>query len=623
MPDPSRNAAHDSPMGATIVPGGVEFRVWAPNAQLIAVEIDGRPHMPLDREIGGIWAGQIGGIGAGTRYRYHVDGRWGYPDPYSRSQPDGPHGPSEIVDPAAFEWHDSDWPGLTAKGLSIYELHVGAYTPKGTFDALTAQLDAIASLGVTAIELMPVAEFPGRRNWGYDGVNLFAPSHVYGGPEALRRLVDAAHARDLGVILDVVYNHLGPDGNALPQFSSDYLTRHRDTRWGDGFNFDGPNSAMVRRFVIDNARHWLTEYHIDGLRVDAAFTIVDRSPRHILEELATAARSAVPPERQIVMIAETYENDVRYAHTAAEGGLGYDAVWADDFHHVVHARSSREYGGDYEDYTGTLEELARTINHGWLYEGQRSKRLGMQRGTSAKDLAAEHFVYCIDNHDQAANRAFGRRLSHVVGIDQHRAWSAVLLLLPFTPMIFMGQEFAASTEFYYFTDHHAELGEQIRAGRHSEFAENESVEERERRFPDPQALRVFEESRLRLEERDTPVGRGTRALYAELLSLRRNDAVLSRQDRQQMRAYAASDTLLLIHLWHGKEHRLLVANFGVAVEKTQLKTSLPPEISALMWRSLVSTDDARFGGAGGSAQVTNGLLTMPANSAAWLAAGAR
>jgi maltooligosyltrehalose trehalohydrolase len=608
------------PLGATIVNDGVEFRVWAPEARSIDVEIEGLQNTRLDRDDGGVWAGRVRGIGAGTRYRYRIDDRWGYPDPYSQSQPDGPHGPSEVVDPAAHAWRDGAWRGLTAKGLVIYELHTGTFTPEGTFDAIIGQLDQLARLGVTALELMPIAEFPGARNWGYDGVDLFAPSHVYGGPAALKRLVDAAHARGLGVIIDVVYNHLGPDGNYLPQYARDYLTQRHETRWGDAMNYDGPNNGMVRRFVIDNACYWLNEYHFDGLRIDAAFTIFDDSERHILEELATTARASVPSHREVVLIAETYENDTKYVRVPTDGGFGFDAVWADDFHHVVHAMASREHSGYYQDYAGTLDELARTINRGWLFEGQESKYLGILRGTSAGDLPAEHFIYCIDNHDQAANRAFGRRLSYLVGAEQHRAGSAVMLLLPYTPMIFMGQEFAASTGFYYFTDHGPELGEAIRAGRHAEFAVHEQPEEQERRFPDPQDPRMFEESKLKLEERDTGAGAGTLALYSELLRLRKEDAVLSRQDRHDMHAYAASETLLIVHLWHGREHRLILGNVGIALDGTPAHAHVTAALSALQWTAVLSTDDTRFGGGGGAVRFDAELISMPANTVAWLAA---
>ncbi len=613
---------HRPPLGATVVADGVEFRVWAPDASRIDVEIDGRPPTPLARSDDAVWNGLVAGIesGARYRYRYRIDDRWGYPDPYSRSQPEGPHGPSEVVDPAAYAWRDGDWRGLSAKGLCIYELHVGAYTPEGTFDALAAQLDFLAAIGINAIELMPIAEFPGTRNWGYDGVDLFAPSHIYGGPDALKRLVDAAHQRGIGVILDVVYNHLGPDGNYLTQFARDYFSSRHETRWGEGINYDGPNSDMVRRFVIDNACYWLDEYHIDGLRIDAAFTIVDDSSRHILAEIASAARASVPASRSIVMIAETYENDTKYVREAADGGFGFDAVWADDFHHVVHAMASQERSGYYQDYAGTLDELARTINRGWLFEGQESKYLGALRGTTAGDLPAEHFVYCIDNHDQAANRAFGRRLSYLVGVEQHRAWSAVMLLLPYTPMIFMGQEFAASTGFYYFTDHGTELGEAIRVGRHAEFAAHEHPEEQHRRFPDPQDPRMFDESKLKLEERDTGAGAGTLALYSELLRVRKDDAVLSRQDRHDMRAYAASETLVIVHLWHGREHRLIVANFGIALDGTPANAHVTAALSALEWTVVLSTDDTTFGGGGGAVRFDADLISMPANTVAWLSA---
>ncbi|TAK54075.1 MAG: malto-oligosyltrehalose trehalohydrolase, partial [Dehalococcoidia bacterium] len=393
---------------------------------------------PMVRDSGETWYAFVPGIGPGVRYRYRIDDHGLFPDPYSRSQPEGPHGPSEIVDPKAHEWHDDGWPGLRPDGLIVYECHVGCLTPEGTFDALIGQLDTLRRLGVNAIELMPVAEFPGSRNWGYDGVDLFAPSRNYGGPEGLRRLVDAAHARGLGVILDVVYNHFGPDGNYLLQYCPDYVTDRYTTPWGDAVNYDGPRSAMVRRFVVDNACRWLREYHIDGLRLDATFAIFDHSQRHILEEIATAARASV--ERDVVLIAETHENDAGYLRPASEGGFGFDAVWVDDFHHGVHTAASREHSTYYADYDGTLAQLARTIRRGWLFEGQPSKHTGAERGTPSDGLPARSFVYCIQNHDQIGNRAFGRRLSHLVGPGIDRAWAALLLLLPYTPMLFMGQE---------------------------------------------------------------------------------------------------------------------------------------------------------------------------------------
>src|SRR5437764_3744315 len=479
-------------MGSNLVAGGVEFRVWAPDASSIDVEV-GHEYLPLVRQDDGVWTGVVEAAAAGTRYRFRVNGGGPFPDPYSRSQPDGPHEPSAVVDPAAFRWTDDRWRGIDASGLVIYECHVGTYTQEGTFDALAADLDALVALGVTAIELMPVAEFPGTRNWGYDGVDMFAPSRNYGGSDGLRRLVDAAHARGLGVILDVVYNHFGPDGNYLLQYSRDYLTDRYKTPWGDAVNYDGANSEFVRRFAVDNACYWLNEYHIDGLRLDATFAIVDRSPRHILEEIASTARANVPEGRSIVLIAETYENDARYVQAPEKGGLGFDAVWSDDFHHVVHTIASHEHSGYYRDYAGTLDELARTVNRGWLFEGQHSQHLGGSRGTPPDALTAPQFVYFIQNHDQIGNRAFGRRFSHLVGAGGHKFWSALLIMLPYTPMLFMGQEFAASSRFYYFTDHKDELGRQITEGRRREAAEMEHLRDarQQSEIPDPQALETF------------------------------------------------------------------------------------------------------------------------------------
>ena len=608
-----------APLGATIAGDGVDFRVWSPDAARIDVDLRGGRLVAMSRDDDGVWFAHAGGIGAGAHYRFRVDDSWSYPDPYSRSQPDGVHGESEVIDPGVFRWTDEGWHGLTGHGLVIYELHIGAFTREGTFDAAAAQLDELAALGVTAIELMPFVEFPGERNWGYDGVDLFAPSHVYGGPEAMRRFVDTAHAYGIGVIVDAVYNHFGPDGNYLLAYARDYLTDHHQTPWGDAVNFDGERSQMVRRLVLDNVRHWMSEYHIDGMRIDAAFTFRDDSPRHILAEISATARAAVAPERSIVMIAETYENDVRYLRPESDGGLGFDAVWADDFHHTIHARVTNEHGGYYADYEGTLDELARTIEHGWLYEGQQSKHFGAARGTSARDVPAQGLVYCIQNHDQIANRAFGRRMSHGIDAEQYRAWSALLLLLPYTPMIFMGQEFVASTAFRYFTDHPDELGRAVNEGRYAEFAQNESEAERERRFPDPQAEEAFAASQLDLGERNQRPGRDVLALYQALLALRREDAVLREQDRRGLRARAVGDVLVVV-MNGGEERRLIVVNTGDADEISLAGTDVGSAVAGRRWAAVVSTDEVRFGGEGRPASIEAGVIRMAPRSAAWFAA---
>jgi len=607
-------------MGANAVPGGVEFRVWAPRATTVDVEL-GNVYVAMVRDGDGVWSATVADVAPDALYRFRIDGGGAFPDPYSRSQPEGPHGPSQIVDPGAFRWTDDGWPGLSPDGLVIYELHVGTYTAEGTFDALIGELDVLKRLGVTALELMPVAECPGSRNWGYDGVDLFAPSRNYGGPDGLRRLVDSAHQLGIGVILDVVYNHFGPDGNYLGQYSSDYLTGRYETAWGDAVNYDGPNSERVRRFVVDNACYWLDEFHIDGLRLDATFAFFDSSARHILEEIVSSARACAAP-RRVVLIAETHENDVRYLRPPEEGGFGFDAVWSDDYHHAVHTAASHEHSGYYEDYSGSLDDLARTINRGWLFEGQHSKHLGGPRGTRADGVPARSFVYFIQNHDQVGNRAFGRRFSHLVGAAQHKMWSALTLLLPYTPMLFMGQEFAASSRFHYFTDHNEELGRQVTEGRRREFASFAAFADpgAQREIPDPQAIETFYESKLDLRERDEGIGEQLMLLTAELLALRRSDEVLRRQDRVHMRATAAGDDLLLVQLWHGREHCLIVANRGVAVDAPPRSLRIPDILLLLDWTPLISTEERRFGGTDDIVRFDDSLISVPPQTVALLRA---
>ena len=552
-------------MGANPVTGGVKFSVWAPAVQRVEVELDGGRLVPLQPDANGVWSGLVSDAGPGTRYRYRLNGEVARPDPYSRSQPEGPHGPSEVVDPEAFDWQDAGWPGLGIQGLVIYQLHVGTATPEGTFDSLISQLPRLKALGVNAIEPLPVAEFPGYRNWGYDGVDLFAVCHVYGGPSAFKRFVDAAHAHGLGVLVDVVYNHLGPDGNYLRDFSPDYFTERYNTPWGAAINYDGPNSEWVRKLVIDNARFWLHEYHTDGLRLDATHAIFDRSPKHLLAELTQTVRDSLPAGRQAVFIAETSENDVRYLKPVDGGGFGLDAVWADDFHHSLRRYLAGDHEGYYANYEGTLEEVARCIEHGWLYEGQPT--LGGRRkprGTPALDRPAWQFVYVLQNHDQVGNRAFGERLNQQIDLDRFAAASALLLFLPCTPMLFMGQEFAASTPFQYFTDHNPELGRLVTEGRRKEFqAFSEFADPATReRIPDPQAESTFIASRLRVDEAERPPGLELQAFYAALLHLRRTDPVLRDQARERTQPRVLTQDVLAVRRWRGDEERLLIVNFA-------------------------------------------------------------
>lgn len=586
--------------GPTIRPDGVQFTVWAPKAETVDVELfeaSGRVRGQWRLRAGpdGVHQGVVPGVTAGIRYRYRLDGGASYPDPWSRSQPDGVHGASEVVDLDAFPWTDVTWRGLDRDRLIIYEVHVGTYTPDGTFDALAAELPELQRLGVTAIELMPVAEFPGRRNWGYDGVYLYAPYHGYGGSAGLQRLVDAAHRRGLGVLLDVVYNHLGPEGNYLRAFADDFFTDRYATPWGDAINFDGPNSQYVRAFVIQNACYWLRSYHLDGLRLDATHALFDQSPTHLLAELGEVVRQAAGSERSVVLIAEDARNDVRLIRPREQGGLGLDGVWADDFHHAVHVLLTGEREGYYVDYGGTAEEVARTIASGFLYQGELSPYRGAERGTLVTDEPASAFVFCLQNHDQVGNRAFGERLSSLVSPEAYAVASALLLLAPQTPLLFMGQEFAASSPFLFFCDHSPALGALVTQGRRREFARFSAFDDPRRRdqIPDPQAEETFRRSKLDLSERQRHPG--VYALYQELLTLRRGDPVLCQPDRRRTRAVAIGERAVAIYRWNECGERLILANFGPPIKKQAVRAALPPEWLDRPWSVALSTREPRFG----------------------------
>ncbi len=557
---------------------------------------------------------------------YRLDRGQSYPDPASRFQPEGVHGPSEVIDPLAFQWTDDTWSGLARDNLIVYELHVGAYTPEGTFAALTGELAELARLGVTAIELMPVADFAGRWNWGYDGVDWWAPSRAYGRPEELRRLVDEAHGLGLGVILDVVYNHFGPDGAYWRTFSEDYFTERHKTPWGDAINYDGPNSQSVREFVLQNASHWMREYHIDGLRLDATHAIVDDSPTHLLADLATRVRAAAAP-RQAILIAEDERNDVRIIRPKEDGGYGLDAVWADDFHHAVRVFLTGERESYYANYAGSTEEIAQGIAEGFIYQGQISPETGEPRGTRVTDEPGSAFVFCTQNHDQVGNRPFGERLNHQIESGRCAVAAALILFSPETPMLFMGQEFAASTPFLFFTDFNPELGRLVTEGRRSEFAGFRAFADPDMRdsIPDPQEEATFLASKLDLTERRTnaPVYR----LYQELLSLRNGDPVLRNGGRAATRAVAVGAQIVVVHRWCGTAHRVLVANLGAATNLPVDETPGLQDVPVAHWQLLLSTADPQFSGSGREAGLCGGesdrRLVVPARSAAIFAIDAK
>ncbi len=534
-------------LGAWVAEDGVHVRVWAPDVDRVELVLESGARAGthgLERAADGYHAATVAGAAAGDRYRYRLDGRDPLPDPASRFQPEGVHGASQIVDARVFQWTDAAWRPPALAELILYELHVGTFSASGRFDGVIAHLAALKDLGVTAIELMPVADFAGERGWGYDGVDLFAPSRAYGAPDDLRRLVDEAHRMGLAVLLDVVYNHLGPDGAYLGAFSPHYFTTRHQSPWGAGVNLDGPHSRPVREFFIENAQHWLHEYHIDGLRLDATHAIADDSPTPFLAELTDRVHAERP---SALLIAEDSRNLRTMLEPTREGGWGLDGVWADDFHHQMRRHLAGDQDGYYRDYTGTTEDIARTIDEGWFYRGQHSAFAGAPRGTDPRGLARRRFIVCLQNHDQTGNRAFGDRLNIDIDPAAFRAASALLLCLPETPLLFMGQEWGASTPFLYFTDHNEELGRLVTEGRRNEFRHFARFADAEAsaRIPDPQARQTFLESRLRWDERDRDPHAGTLRLYRALIACRRRERAL-RGDGDGCQTLALDEETLLV-----------------------------------------------------------------------------
>ena len=503
--------------------GGTRFDVWAPLANSVIVEVirrDGAERHILYRSDAGVHSGVVAGAVSGKDYVYRLDDGPARPDPVSRLLPTGVHGPTRIVDPAAFTWSDQSWRGIAMADAIIYELHIGTFTPAGTFDAAIERLPYLRSLGITAIEIMPVSQFPGRRNWGYDGASLYAVQESYGGPDGLRRLVDAAHRQGLAVLLDVVYNHVGPEGNYLSEFGPYFSDRSLST-WGDGFNLDGPDSDEVRRYLVQNATYWITEYHFDGLRLDAADRIVDLGALHLLEELAAAVHERGRElGRQTLVIAESDANDPRYIKPVGDGGLGLDAQWSDDFHHAVHAALTGERQGYYADFAD-LTSVGKALTERFVNDGRHSGYRRRRHGRPAAHIPGDRFVICVQNHDQVGNRARGERLSTLVCPDALRLAAAILLLSPYVPLLFMGEEYGESAPFLYFVSHtDPALVEAVREGRRREFAAFAWSGE----VPDPADESTFEQSKLVWARSEQPG-------HAELLMLHRDS-----DDAQKERA---------------------------------------------------------------------------------------
>jgi maltooligosyltrehalose trehalohydrolase len=581
--------------GAFLVDGAARFRLLAPSANTVVLHLLGGPaagDYTMQRgSVPGVWQLDVGGVEAGQRYSYALGGGDPRPDPASRFQPEGVHGPSEVIDPA-FHWTDTGWPGPVQRRLVVYELHTGTFTAEGTFASARERLPQLHDLGVTAIEIMPIADFPGARNWGYDGVALYAPSRAYGRPEDLRALVDRAHQLGLAVLLDVVYNHLGPEGAYLPHFNPHHLLGRHQTPWGAAVNLDGPHAELVRRFIIDNAIHWVREYHLDGLRLDATHALIDEGPRHFMSEFADAVRAAAG--WPILLHAEDYRNLDEIVRDDTPGSWGFDAVWADDFHHVVRRLVAGDRHGYYADYAGTIGELASTVRQGWLYTGAHSSHLHAPRGTDPSAIPMRRFVVCIQNHDQVGNRALGERLHHQVDAATWRAVSVLLLTLPMTPLLFMGQEWAASTPFLFFTDLEPGLGTLVTRGRREEFRDfpEFSSEDAKALIPDPQLPATFADSQLRWEEREQPEHGTVLALYRELLALRRQEPALQADDATSGEAFALDqDTILLRRAADGTVFEVIVRLRGAGL------VTVPRPDESLRGgtaEAVLSTEEPRF-----------------------------
>lgn len=573
----------------------VRFKVWAPFANTVAVELVGqdRTAIPMQPASQGYFEVTVEGVGPCAPYRYLLDGNKSRPDPTSRFQPQGVHGPSAVINPDSFGWTDSDWPGLPLHDLIIYELHVGTFTREGTFDSIIPFLSYLKeTVGITAIELMPVAQFPGGRNWGYDGVYPFAPQSTYGGPDGLKRLVDACHAMGLAVILDVVYNHLGPEGNYLGEFGP-YFTDRYKTPWGLAINFDGADSDAVRHYVVSNALYWVTEYHIDGLRLDAIHGIYDFSATHILKELASSVHvEAAQLNRQVFVIAESDLNDTRIIEPPSIGGYGLNAQWNDDFHHALRVVLTGEQRGYYQDFHG-LRDLGVAVRQGFVYDGQCSGFRRRRHGNLSQHCRPSQFVVFSQNHDQIGNRAVGDRLSTQLPPDALKLARAVVLLSPNIPLLFMGEEYGETAPFQYFIEHgDSDLIEAVRQGRRREFAHFGWKAED---IPDPQALATFERSRLnrdRLDDRQAELLRWTSAL----IHLRKTIPALGASDASQLHhlVWAVEpEQVLILYRWSNQgDAALLLFGFN------QLPVMLTLCAPVGTWQLRLDSGAAEFGGQG-------------------------
>ena len=591
-PTPSRPVNLESRLGATYLSDGrCQFLVWAPRAKRVEVKILGQneQYIPLQPTEKGYHKVTVPDIGPGTSYLFRLDNEKERPDPASRYQPFGVHKPSQITDPPAFRWNDANWSGLDLEKYVLYELHVGTFTAEGTFDAILPRLDEIRSLGITALELMPVAQFPGERNWGYDGVYPFAVQASYGGPEGLKRLVDACHQREMAVVLDVVYNHLGPEGNYLSDYGP-YFTDAYRTPWGEAINFDGPESDEVVRFFIQNALYWLEDLRIDALRLDAIHGIVDRNARPFLEMLAEEVDNfGGRVARKMYLIAESDLNDARFVLPRTRNGYGLHAQWNDDFHHAVHVLMTGEQRGYYQDF-GTVGQLAKAFTEGYVYTGEYSKFRNCRHGNSSRDIEARQLVVFTQNHDQVGNRMSGERLSQLISFEALKVCAGLLVLSPFLPLIFMGEEYGETAPFLYFTSHSdPDLIEAVRRGRKEEFAAFGWHGEP----PDPQDESTFLKSKLNHARAQQEPHRSLREFYGELLTLRSSLPALRHLSKETTEVQVFEEEKTVCVTRCNKESQVFMA-FNLGDDNVSVNGAVPEG----NWEKSVDSSDRRWKGPG-------------------------
>lgn len=568
-----------------------EFTVWAPSHKEVAVQIvfPEERLLPMQQDEQGYWKTTDENITPGSLYFYKIAGKTNRPDPASHYQPKGVHEASEVVDHSKMNWTDAQWSGIPLEEMIIYELHVGTFTPSGTFEAIIPRLSKLHEFGVNAIEIMPVAQFPGSRNWGYDGVYPYAVQNSYGGPEGLKKLVDAAHKQGISVILDVVYNHFGPEGNYTSQFGP-YFTETYKTPWGSAINFDDAHSDGVRNYFIQNALYWFQNYHLDALRLDAIHAIYDLGAKHFLQELAEkVAALSNSVGRKLYLIAESDLNDVRVIREQELGGYGMDAQWSDDFHHCIHTLLTRENIGYYQDF-GKCKQLAKAYKESFVYSWQYSANRQRYHGSDASDHPGHQFVVCIQNHDQVGNRMLGERLSHLVSFEALKLAAGALLLSPNIPLLFMGEEYGEKSPFLYFVSHtDPDLVKAVREGRRKEFA----AFHLEGQYLDPESPDTFHKSQLKWEKRQEGKHKVLLNFYQYLIQLRRTVSALTKLDKANLKSSAIeSDKLLFLHRWSKESQIFCIMNFS---DKNVTSKAVPPSGD---WQKTLDSSEPKWMGSG-------------------------